>query len=114
MQTREELEKKIKDLQDSLESYKDNYDPDDDEFEEMYDDMIRETCDTVTIVGLTFDPARIIREMDPTAYRCGKVDYLDSLELDEVPGYDDFKDNVEEEIAELEELIAELEDQDEE
>jgi len=45
---------------------------------EMYDDMIDECCGEVN-VGVTFNASRVLRELDPIAYRCGFNDYVDSL-----------------------------------
>ena len=32
--------------------------------------------------GLTFAVSRVIEELDPTAFRCGVADYIDSLVTD--------------------------------
>ena len=41
-----------------------------------YDDALNESG-PVIVAGIDFDPADILREMDPTAYRCGLADYND-------------------------------------
>ena len=46
--------------------------------EEMYDDMIDEIYGEVN-VGITFNASRVLKELDPIAYRCGFNDYMDSL-----------------------------------
>ena len=46
--------------------------------EEMYDDMIDEIYGEVK-VGVTFNASRVLKELDPIAYRCGFSDYVDSL-----------------------------------
>ena len=44
-----------------------------DEYDEVLD------CEgDVQVAGLTFSPSQIVKEMDPTAYRCGMNDYNDS------------------------------------
>ncbi len=46
----------------------------------MYDDMLNE-CYSLKSVGGIFacmSPSRVLRECDPTAYRCGKNDWLDA------------------------------------
>jgi hypothetical protein len=48
---------------------------------DRYDEMIDETCDTVQIGSLQYDPSHVLKNVDPTAYRCGFVDYLDSMDL---------------------------------
>ena len=54
------------------------------ELQEQYDDMIRDCYNTTTIAGLEYDTARALREVDPIAYRCGLVDYIDSRDLEEL------------------------------
>lgn len=48
---------------------------------EQYDDYLNESGE-VTIDGCTWDRSYILKELDPTAYRCGYLDYADSLGLD--------------------------------
>ena len=59
----------------------------DTELDSQYADWIDEIHDFVIVAGITFQPSRILRELDPTAYRCGFNDYLDAEELDEVGNY---------------------------
>lgn len=42
-----------------------------------YDEMLDE-AGPVEVAGLTFNPSQIVKEMDPTAYRCGMNDHNDS------------------------------------
>lgn len=42
-----------------------------------YDEMLDEPG-PVTVAGQDFDPSRILREVDPIAYRVGFSDYLDA------------------------------------
>jgi hypothetical protein len=49
---------------------------------EMYIDMLNETLPPVKVGGHTFDPDRVIELCDPVAFRCGLVDYADSLSDD--------------------------------
>jgi len=43
--------------------------------EEDYKDFLNDCYGEITIGGLTFDPARIIEELDPTAFNCGFSDF---------------------------------------
>ena len=52
-----------------------------DEFDETYDDML-DTDGTVTVGGIEYYPSRILKEIDPIAYRCGLTDYIDALSED--------------------------------
>ena len=47
---------------------------------DQYDEMLHECHPPVEVAGLTFEPAEVIFNCDPIAYRCGLMDYLDSIE----------------------------------
>ncbi len=67
----------------------------------------------IDVGGLTFYPSDIIKNCDPIAYRCGKNDYIDSLDKEDNDDYQDLiseKDDLE---SELEDLEAELEEAEE-
>tara|TARA_R110002167_G_scaffold208289_1_gene412335 strand:+ start:442 stop:684 length:243 start_codon:yes stop_codon:yes gene_type:complete len=51
---------------------------------DMYDQMIDDCSEEVKIGNITFSPSRVLKELDPIAYRCGLGDYLDSLAQDGV------------------------------
>lgn len=51
----------------------------DDDLKEQYDELLDEIYGEVKLGNLTFSPSRIIRELDPIAYRTGLNDYYDSL-----------------------------------
>lgn len=50
---------------------------------EMYEDMLNDVYPALTIGNTVLDPADVLREMAPTDYRVGMVDYQDSLGWDE-------------------------------
>lgn len=54
-----------------------------------YDDMINESG-PVEIAGYEFDAATALNELDPIAYKCGWIDYMDSLEVDTDELEDDY------------------------
>ena len=47
------------------------------ELEQMYDEFLDECYPTVNVCGYDFDPSRALKELDPTAYRCGFLDWCD-------------------------------------
>lgn len=67
-----------------------------------YDDALNESG-PVEVARLTFDPAQIVKEMDPTAYRCGMNDYNDEEQ-----------NTLTEEIEQLESDIKEAEAEEQE
>lgn len=46
-----------------------------------YNDYLNESGE-VNIDGCTWDRSYVLKELDPTAYRCGYLDYADSLGVD--------------------------------
>lgn len=52
------------------------------EAEMMYDEMLREVYEPVKVCGFTYEVDQVLKAVDPTAYRCGLLDYIDSLERD--------------------------------
>lgn len=88
--------------------------------EDRFDAMLDE-CYSFEAIGGPFAsmiPSRVLKEIDPTAYRCGVNDYADGEEWVEIDGsyYDsDEVDTAREEIvsemeSELTDLEAQLED----
>jgi len=51
---------------------------------DRYDDLLNECYPLVKIGNLTFDPAEIVKTLDPIAYDIGLSEYYDSLAEDDV------------------------------
>ena len=78
--------------QHALDSYE--VDTDSREVVEMYEDMLDGDGD-VTVCGYSYSPSRILKEVDPVAYRCGANDYADSLEKDNFADYRELQEALE-------------------
>lgn len=91
----------------------DNFELDNDDYEESYKESL-DSEGPVNVAGMQFDASRIIEELDPTAYRCGLVDYVDGLEKDDDPKYKELEEELETLEDELADLEVELEDLEEE
>jgi len=82
---------------------------------DMYRTMLEDCYGEIKIGDLTFSAARIIEELDPTAFRCGEADYVDSLSLVEIQGDYYEQDAVETEkealIDDLQSTLSNLEDE---
>ena len=51
---------------------------------EAYEDMLRDVYgDTIMVCGMPMDPVRVLKEMDPIAFRIGFSEYMDCMEEDE-------------------------------
>lgn len=57
-----------------------------------YDDMPNEDG-PVVIAGMEFDPAYALNELDPIAYKCGWIDYMDAIGVDTDELEDDYTFN---------------------
>lgn len=88
--------------------------------EAAYDEYLN-TQGPVRVAGLTFEASEIIKECDPTAYRCGVNDFADSEEWTEIEGetYRDediekargeFLDGLNDELSYLQSELEELEE----
>lgn len=90
-----EIRERIAELQCKIDEF--TLDPD--IYEERYRDILDETKSSWIE---NYDGGRILEEIDPTAYRCGLNDFVDAIEKEESPEYNEL-------IEELEELESELE-----
>jgi hypothetical protein len=52
------------------------------EFTPQYDEMLDDCYPAVTIAGMEYTTSYALRELDPIAYRCGLLDYADSLNIE--------------------------------
>jgi len=65
-------------LLDALDSQRAEADLSDDWWEEIETSAYGQ----ITIAGITWDTGHVLRELDPIAFQCGKLDYIASLEED--------------------------------
>ncbi|QEG04648.1 hypothetical protein I29_174 [Escherichia phage I29] len=96
------LKKQIAELEDKI----DNFEIDEDKYDENYDEWLDEIYGEIMIGNISFLPSRILKELDPIAYRCGFSDYIDSLDIEDDEEYQELQTELEEakeELAELEE-----------
>ncbi len=49
---------------------------------EMFEEMLDECCEEVKVGNCTFSPSQVLKECDPTAFRIGISENLDSLAED--------------------------------
>lgn len=69
-----------------LEAQIERFEKDIDDYEDQYCEALND-YGQIKIGSLTFYPADIIRELDSTAYRCGLIDYVDSLDKEDDEKY---------------------------
>ena len=91
----------------------DNFEIDPYNYEEQFCEMLDEQGD-IEIGNITLTPSDVLREMDPIAYRTGLSDYVDGLDIDNDPSYNELKEelsDLEDDKERSEELIEELQEE---
>lgn len=112
MESIEQVQDRIEKLQSDIDDKRaeiDAFEVSDYVSESDYDDMLDECYPEVECAGLTFNPSRILAELDPVAYRCGYNDYCDSIDPETISEYGDLHDELEELEDELMDTESELE-----
>ena len=94
-----ELTAQAKALQNQIDSFE--LDPDD--YAEQYDEMLGDF--------LGMNASYILKDMDPIAYRCGLLDYVDGLDQDEEKMNNDECLELFNQLEEIKSKIEELEDE---
>jgi len=51
---------------------------------DRFEEMLNDCYGTVSVAGMEYGTARALKEIDPVAYRCWLLDYIDGAEVDEV------------------------------
>lgn len=87
----------------------DNFELDNSKYEDSYCEMLDE-CSTVKIGSLEYDASRVLREVDPTAYRCGLNDYVDSLDVSDDSDYQELENELSDLISQKDDLEYEIEE----
>lgn len=85
--------------------------------ESEYDQVLDDCYEEIDVCGSLFSPSYALKNLDRVAYDCGKSDYESSIDLDEVPAYQELTsdlEDLEERRDSLEEEIADLEAEEEE
>lgn len=107
----EELEAEISMVETEIECFE----LDNEDYREQYEEMLDECYEPLKLGQLTFNPSQVLKRCDPVAYRCGLNDYVDGLDLDDDPEYNDLVQRLEDlqdDLADLQEKQDE-EDEDE-
>ena len=84
-------------------------DPDD--YEYQFDESLDDSIPEIEICCLTYSPSHVLKNVDPTAYRCGLNDFIDSLDIEDSDEYKALQaeiDQLQSDIEDLENQIADL------
>lgn len=49
---------------------------------DAYDDMLNETHETITLMGVEYYASDVLKKVDPIAYKCGWIDWCDAEGID--------------------------------
>ena len=103
--TKKELEQAIKQKTIEIEEKQkeiDCWEADNDDYEDQYCECLNSQGDII-IGSLHYTPSMVLKEVDPTAYRCGLNDYVDGLDLT--------PNELNKELEALEDELEELEEE---
>ncbi len=82
-------------------------DPDD--FADQFDELLDESGE-IEIGCLTYSPSHVLKIVDPTAYRCGLNDFIDSLDVEDSDEYKALQEEIDQLQSDIEDLESEIED----
>ena len=80
MNTQEKIAE-VKEHIEILEKQISEWEPDIDDYEDEFCEILDDAEEKIVIAGIEFAPSYVLKECDPTAFRCCLCDYVDSLEL---------------------------------
>lgn len=89
------------------------FEPDERQAEEQYMECLRETYGDVEVCGMRMDAASVLKYCDPTAFRCGMVDWMDSALRDNPEHFDGWAEAVAA-VEEAEKALSDAEDEESE
>ena len=83
-------------------------DPDD--YEYQFDESLDDSIPEIEICCLTYSPSHVLKNVDPTAYRCGLNDFVDSLDVEDSDEYEALQEEIDQLKSDIEDLESEIED----
>lgn len=100
-----------------LEKQQEQIELDPDDYEDQFDESLDESIPEIEIGCLTYSPSHVLKNVDPTAYRCGLNDFVDSLDVEDSDEYkalqseiDDIQEEIDQLQSDIEDLEGEIED----
>ena len=87
-----------------------NIEIDPDDYEDQFDDMLDESTQEIEIGCLTYSPSHVLKNVDPTAYRCSLNDFVDSLDVEDSDEYKELQEEIDQLKSDIEDLESEIED----
>ena len=106
-------EHEIRKLQDQIkdkESQQNSIELDPDNYEDQFDESLDDSIPEIEIGCLTYTPSHVLKNVDPTAYRCGLNDFVDSLDVEDSDEYKALQEEIDQLKSDIEDLESEIED----
>lgn len=80
-----------------------------DDWEDQYREMLNENGE-VNICGFMYDSADALERLDPTAFRCGLIDFVDGIDRSEDPNFKELLEELDDIRDELDSYIDDVSD----
>ena len=93
-----------------LEEQQSKIELDPDNYEDQFDDSLDDSIPEIEIGCLTYSPSHVLKNIDPTAYRCGLNDFVDSLDVEDSDEYRALQEEIDQLQSDIEDLESEIED----
>ena len=87
-----------------------NIELDPDDYEDQFDESLDESIPEIEVGCLTYSPSRVLKNVDPVAYRCGLNDFIDSLDVEDSDEYKALQEEIDQLQSDIEDLENEIED----
>ena len=92
------------------EKQQDQIELDPDDYEDQFDESLDESIPEIEIGSLTYSPSHVLKNVDPTAYRCSLNDFVDSLDVEDSDEYKELQEEIDQLQSDIENLENEIED----
>ena len=109
----EMIEHEIRKMQSQIadkEKQQEQIELDPDDFADQFDDSLDESIPEIEIGSLTYSPSHVLKNVDPTAYRCSLNDFVDSLDVEDSDEYKALQEEIDQLESDIEDLESEIED----
>ena len=81
-----------------------------DDYEDQFDESLDDSIPEIEIGCLTYLPSNVLKNVDPTAYRCSLNDYVNYLDVEDSDEYEALQEEIDQLKSDLEDLESEIED----
>ena len=109
VEMKEQEIRKMRSMISDKEKQQDQIECDPDDFADQFDELLDESGE-IEIGCLTYSPSHVLKNVDPTAYRCSLNDFVDYLDVEDSDEYKALQDEIDQLQSDIEDLESEIED----